>query len=280
MTPDRTDQTTPDDPENVDLGVLSDSGSLDTSGIGILGGQTEQVSVSLPGGNDEDFDDDDVIGDEVAFEAVEIEAVAGSVDDGADVAVLEEWNVEDEPLDATTADDADARSLDVEPITADILIEADAAIDDAARAEASVVDALPVEPIAAEAPLPDASVPATAAVATAAAVPITGSTPTTRRAAQHAEGADRPDRARAVERVVPRSDVTMTSKRLGEFEGGRETADLLTADRLLDPHQIVRPEPEERGSTSSTRSPGDGSTSATANAPRHAKNSTAGSRHR
>ncbi|SDH32288.1 MinD/ParA family ATP-binding protein [Microbacterium pygmaeum] len=244
MTPDRTDQTTPDDPENVDLGVLSDSGSLDTSGIGILGGQTEQVSVSLPGGNDEDFDDDDVIGDEVAFEAVEIEAVAGSVDDGADVAVLEEWNVEDEPLDATTADDADARSLDVEPITADILIEADAAIDDAARAEASVVDALPVEPIAAEAPLPDASVPATAAVATAAAVPITGSTPTTRRAAQHAEGADRPDRARAVERVVPRSDVTMTSKRLGEFEGGRETADLLTADRLLDPHQIVRPEPE------------------------------------
>jgi MinD-like ATPase involved in chromosome partitioning or flagellar assembly len=36
----------------------------------------------------------------------------------------------------------------------------------------------------------------------------------------------------------------MTSKRLGEFEAGRETADLLTADRLLDPHQIVRPEPE------------------------------------
>ena len=36
----------------------------------------------------------------------------------------------------------------------------------------------------------------------------------------------------------------MTSKRLGEFEAGRETADLLTADRLLDPHQVVRPEPE------------------------------------
>jgi MinD-like ATPase involved in chromosome partitioning or flagellar assembly len=48
----------------------------------------------------------------------------------------------------------------------------------------------------------------------------------------------------AVERIIPRADVTMTSKRLGEFEGGRETADLLTADRLLDPHQVVRPEPE------------------------------------
>ena len=41
-----------------------------------------------------------------------------------------------------------------------------------------------------------------------------------------------------------RSDVALTSKRLGEFEADRETADLLTADRLLDPHQVVRPEPE------------------------------------
>src|SRR6185312_3430686 len=108
----------------------------------------------------------------------------------------------DEPLDATTAGgaDGDARNLDVEPITADILIEADAAVDDAPRAEASVVEALPVEPIAAEAPVAEASVPRTTAVATSAAAPVTGSIPTTRREAQHAEGADRPDRARAVER--------------------------------------------------------------------------------
>ena len=67
---------------------------------------------------------------------------------------------------------------------------------------------------------------------------------------QHALGGAAPRGRRAprtgaaVERVIPRADVTMTSKRLGEFEAGRETADLLTADRLLDPHQVVRPEPE------------------------------------
>ena len=38
--------------------------------------------------------------------------------------------------------------------------------------------------------------------------------------------------------------MSLTSKRLGEFEADRETADLLTADRLLDPHQVVRSEPE------------------------------------
>ena len=44
MTPDRPDQT-PDDAEH---GVLSDTGSIETTGLGILGGATEQVSVELP----------------------------------------------------------------------------------------------------------------------------------------------------------------------------------------------------------------------------------------
>ncbi len=48
----------------------------------------------------------------------------------------------------------------------------------------------------------------------------------------------------AVERVPARTDLSLTSKRLGEFGAGRESADLLTADRLLDPHQVVRSEPE------------------------------------
>lgn len=39
-------------------------------------------------------------------------------------------------------------------------------------------------------------------------------------------------------------ELTLTSKRLGELDADRETPDLLTADRLLDPHQVVRPEPE------------------------------------
>ena len=43
-----------------------------------------------------------------------------------------------------------------------------------------------------------------------------------------------------------RSDVELTSKRLGDQLGqaSRESADLLTADRLLDPHQVTKPEPE------------------------------------
>lgn len=46
-------------------------------------------------------------------------------------------------------------------------------------------------------------------------------------------------------RPAGRADVTLTSKRLDELgESSRESADLLTADRLLDPHQITKPEPE------------------------------------
>ncbi len=47
------------------------------------------------------------------------------------------------------------------------------------------------------------------------------------------------------ERVRPRtSEITLQPRRLGDFEADRESADLLTADRLLDPAHVVRPEPE------------------------------------
>lgn len=47
------------------------------------------------------------------------------------------------------------------------------------------------------------------------------------------------------ERVRPRtSEITLQSRRLGDFEVDRESADLLTPDRLLDPAHVVRPEPE------------------------------------
>ena len=71
----------------------------------------------------------------------------------------------------------------------------------------------------------------------------TGSTPATRREA-HADTSERRTACRLSSGSPPRSDVALTSKRLGEFEPGRESADLLTADRLLDPHQVVRSEPE------------------------------------
>ncbi|MGZ8805312.1 MAG: hypothetical protein ACXWZG_08445, partial [Microbacterium sp.] len=68
MTPDRTDQTHADDAEHEQHGVLSDTGSVDTTGIGFLGGQTEQVSVVLPShSEDDDLADDDVVDDEVTY---------------------------------------------------------------------------------------------------------------------------------------------------------------------------------------------------------------------
>lgn len=59
-----------------------------------------------------------------------------------------------------------------------------------------------------------------------------------------APGATAP--AASVERVAtPPHGVTLHAKRLGQLgDAERETADLLTADRLLDPHQLIRPEPE------------------------------------
>ena len=137
MTPDRTEHT-PDEPEN---GVLSETGSIDTTGIGILGGATAQVNVELPTESDDDLDDDGVIDGEVPFvieipadadlpviepvvfepDAVTTEAeIVGEDDD------LEEWTVEGEgsapaPL---TEDIADAEVLpDVEEAS-DAAVEA------------------------------------------------------------------------------------------------------------------------------------------------------------
>ncbi|KSU54460.1 hypothetical protein AS029_09675 [Microbacterium enclense] len=48
-----------------------------------------------------------------------------------------------------------------------------------------------------------------------------------------------------MERVrTPAAEVTLTSKRIGQIDDARESSDLLTADRLLDPRQIAKPEPE------------------------------------
>ncbi|MFV0373722.1 MinD/ParA family ATP-binding protein [Microbacterium sp.] len=47
------------------------------------------------------------------------------------------------------------------------------------------------------------------------------------------------------ERVRPRtSEVPLQSRRLGELGAGRETSDLLTSDRLVDPARVAQPAPE------------------------------------
>ncbi len=46
-------------------------------------------------------------------------------------------------------------------------------------------------------------------------------------------------------RVRPRtSEIALQSRRLGDFEADRESSDLLTSDRLLDPAHVVRRDPE------------------------------------
>ncbi|WP_442575447.1 MinD/ParA family ATP-binding protein [Microbacterium sp. F51-2R] len=328
MTPDRNDHTPDDDTEN---GVLAEAGGIDTTAIGILGGGTEQVSVSIPSASDdEELDDDDVVGDEVVVESVEFAArierpayeaewlgeaalEAASIPDagsaaegesGADDATAEEDAADegtaaapdaeeieaeidaDEPEqpEALADDDFDGpvlvEGVDADDIdgTADIAVieesDDDPSDDDpsdadehsaalgheaAADADTSAPGGAPESTVEAEIvtdqenPAPDAAAepapleadaPTAAAASVSGSVPTTtGSNPATRREA-HAETVEKQERAHAMERVQPRADVTLTSKRLDEFEPGRESADLLTADRLLDPHQVVRPEPE------------------------------------
>lgn len=225
MTPDRPDHT----PEDAENGVLSDTGSIETAGFGILGGATAQVNVELPPEDDDDLVDDDVIGHEVPFvveipaETAEAEIVDAAVD-------AEDWTAEDGVEDWQPIDIADAEVVgeDTPPEVAMPAVPAaggpDASAFDDTDASASVDAGASFDDLvgggAAPAAAPSAARPA---------------------AAPRAEA---PQRPQAVERTYPHADVTLTSKRLGEFEADRETADLLTADRLLDPHQVIRPEPE------------------------------------
>ena len=228
MTPDRPDHT-PDESEH---GVLSDTGSLESSGLGILGGATAQVNVELPSESDDELADDDVIGDEVPF-VVEIPADTAEAEIVDNAPDHEDWTFEEDGVDAAsfTEDIADAELVhDAEEPTAA-----------AAGGYAPVVDASVEADDAAFFAEPDAAASESAGSTFDDLLVGGGTAP---RAAQQPGPPPPAERPHAVERAYPRPDVTMTSKRLGEFEADRETADLLTADRLLDPHQVVRSEPE------------------------------------
>ena len=113
-------------------------------------------------------------------------------------------------------------------------VESDAAEPDAAisAADQALVteDAEPIEDAVAEAPDVEEAVEPAAAPAPAV----------TPKAAAPAPTAVAPAPAAAA------PDIALVSKRFGEQAGqsSRETADLLTADRLLNPSQLTKPEPE------------------------------------
>lgn len=227
MTSDRPEHTH-DDAEH---GVLSDTGSLDTTGIGILGGNTAQVNVSLPAPQD---DDDDYLEDEApaapsAFDSLlsgqpmVIEVPADEVPETAaadqDAVVDEEAAFETETEAVVEAEPIAQNTPQDEPV-ADVAHSDEAYHDEDIVTVPEVVSDPVNENEFDETPAPAA--PASAAKPQPGPQPLRDVSPVT---------------------LAP-AEMTLTSKRLGEFEADRETADLLTADRLLDPNHVVKSEPE------------------------------------
>lgn len=173
---------------------------------------------------DED-DDRDVSGDDDAGEPVD-EVVTAVIDDEDDPEI-------DLPAEAdTTTADAPATSegatgAAAEDVTAgddsDHARSADTATSGAAEARDTGVVVATVVPTT---------------------TPITGTVPTTRRQAHQV--AEQVRHAAERVQVARPTEPVLQSRRLGDLEPGRESADLLTAERLLDPAQIVRAEPEGR----------------------------------
>ncbi|MEV7758894.1 MinD/ParA family protein [Microbacterium sp. NPDC089180] len=191
-----------------------------------------------------------------------VSASADETDDEVVEAAIDDDHDDEDASDAGSASESDdhARATDdAVLLTARVAEEPASAPTGGARPQtgATTVPA-PTVPAAAAAAaaspatraVPTGSVPTTRAER--AATGVIGTVPLTRRqahqaddAARTAEEAARVDRAHAMERVrTPAPEVALTSKRIGQIDDSRESADLLTADRLLDPKQISRPEPE------------------------------------
>lgn len=293
------------DPEETPLGVLDEAASLDTAGIGILGG-TAQVSVTLPKDEDDDLTDDGVVEGEVVGDLVidppaavrpEVESVstakplASGAPDAEEIAA---------PIERTTAakkptkeKEKAARPTPAPKKTAADLTRPTTAVEEPEEPEviespvihATAIDEPPVSPPPLVHPRsenivdavviddPDTSVVvetpdddgeqseeaataerflarAKADVAPARVAPApAASAPTRASVEKENRSVSTPDENKAVAsqpaRTVPRVDVTLTSKRLDDLgDSSRESADLLTADRLLDPHRLSKPEPE------------------------------------
>lgn len=158
-------------------------------------------------------------------------------DDEADTAdeSAESAGAADAPDDVVTAtvdDDADSADRDGPA-------EAGAA---AARAAESVDPVEPEAPGAAHSEAVGSGVIVATVVPTS--TPITGTVPSTRRQAHQA--AEQVRHANERVQVARPAEPLLQSRRIGDLEPGRESADLLTAERLLDPSQVVRAEPEGR----------------------------------
>ncbi|MGO2746020.1 MinD/ParA family ATP-binding protein [Microbacterium sp.] len=206
-----TSKNNPDAHEDDSLGVLDEAASLDTTALGVLG-QTAQVSVSLPNSeDDDDFVDDSVVDGEIPSDltSIVIELPADQVDEQIDEKTQDEDDTEiDDPSVAAAADEVVVGVIDVAP--EEEPVDTVDPVDSVDEVDADDADEVVDEPAIVE---PTIAEQAVAAPAVAAPAP---------------------------------APQTLTSKRFGEQMGqaSRETADLLTSDRLLNPSQLSKPEPE------------------------------------
>ncbi|MDF2508373.1 MAG: hypothetical protein K0Q52_2232 [Microbacterium sp.] len=286
------------DPEETPLGVLDEAASLDTAGIGILGG-TAQISVTLPADEDDDLADDgvvegEVVGDLVIDPPAVVQSAAqptsttkplssGALGAEKAAAPTERMGTAKKSKKAAAASQAPEKVRAEEPVgrssageepdvegpVIEPMVVHVAAIDEPAastpplvhpRTE-TIVDAVVIEEpdvtSSVEAAEDDGVQPEEAAAAArflarakADAAPASAA-PTPARVPIEKENrsVSIPDENKSVAsppaRPAPRIDVTLTSKRLDDLgDASRESADLLTADRLLDPHRVAKPEPE------------------------------------
>lgn len=209
------------EPEGDDPGILGDDGGADTISIPLLGGATAHVAVELHSDNDDDDFEGDVVDDSIALSFASLGA--GAAPDAAA-----------EPVDVTVAELEAEDEMVGDSLTPDLESD-DSVLEDAAEA---------LEEIGPEAVLDDASgiddsvvvdTDAHSAHDEVVAEPLPAPQPATPARASH-------DLERVTGRPEPRA---MASKRLDDLANAeRETSDLLTADRLLDPAQVVHPEPE------------------------------------
>jgi MinD-like ATPase involved in chromosome partitioning or flagellar assembly len=242
-----------DDPDN---GILDDVPSVETSGIGLMGTQTAHVNIALPA-EDED-DDEDIVEGDIAFASgfVTIDLPESAAVDPSDNEVVAEESDEVDLAEIGPADTAPD-----EFTVAETSVEDDEA-DDVRLDDEELTG---FEPTGFE-PTPVASAPAVSApVASEAAVKEAHASDTDARDDEHLEAPvddapdekettmnDETDRAvepaerREVARATQAEAPVLVSRRIGELAdvAERETSDLLTADRLLDPAQVTRPEPE------------------------------------
>ncbi|MBO9627669.1 MAG: MinD/ParA family protein [Microbacterium sp.] len=283
-------------------GVLDDAASLDTTGIGIIGG-TAQVSVVLPTGDDDDLVDDGVVDGEVVDLVIDEPVLVQDLPDADAVpaapepigeSIVIELPAEVEPpakaepaVEATPVAEAEP-VVEEEPVAEEeSVVEAESVVEDGAVVDAepvaepvAVEDAVQPEPepdsepvVAVEVEEPEAAaepepasepVDVVAAEAAAAAAFIArakadieakaqalsvSSVPAPKTAGRVASQKEAPVSEKP-KTVVPqparaRAEVTLAAKRLDDLgDASRESADLLTADRLLDPSQVTKPEPE------------------------------------